>query len=301
MSSPACVRVPALMPVGLPACAIAAARMPAAIASWLDAFAARRGAGPATAGVVHSVFPGAINVRLPSRRLLALHGPGALRAPFALALERWPLPAAIAPGARVDVEPGTLSIGQASVALGAARRVDLRAGSRGGDPHRSALRPLSVERSGASVAAGLLTPHAAAATRRLADGLTRGDTAGFADAATTLIGLGEGLTPAGDDCVVGVLAVLHATVHPMLADAELARRLRSAAWTRTTDLGREFLLHAIDGAFAECVLDAVSGEPERVARGVTALLAHGASSGADTLHGLSLAARATGRPHPIGG
>jgi hypothetical protein len=152
------------------------------------------------------------------------------------------------------------------------------------------------------VAAALRAPHGAAATRRLADAIARTDPAAFAGEAAALVGLGEGLTPAGDDVLVGALAALHAAGHPLAGDRDVAVGLRHAARTRTTDLGREFLLHAVDGEFAECVLDAVSGDRDRERRGVTALLAHGASSGADTLHGLRVATRAVaaGGPAPPG-
>jgi hypothetical protein len=151
-----------------------------------------------------------------------------------------------------------------------------------------------MDRSGPPAAPALRTPRGAAATRRLARSIARADQDGFVEAAGRLIGLGEGLTPAGDDCVVGALAALHRAEHPLLGGG-VAVAIRRAAWTRTTDVGREFLLHAVDGAFAEGLLDAVSGQAGRVARGIAALLAGGATSGADTLLGLRLAAGAIGR------
>jgi hypothetical protein len=166
---------------------------------------------------------------------------------------------------------------------------------------RSSLRMARAGRAAPSAADALRSPHGRALTRRFAESLARDDRAGFAVAATALVGLGAGLTPAGDDCVVGALAVIHRVGHSLVADADVARRLRDAAWTRTTDVGREFLLHAIDGAFAESVLDAVSGEEARAARGLLALMAQGASSGADTWHGLRLAARALGQRAAAGG
>jgi hypothetical protein len=250
---------------------------------------------------VHSVFPHAVNLGMADGRLLALHGPGPLRAPFALALDRWPLPAPVAPGDPVAFEPGDLRVGPHSVHLTATTLTSLHAGHLPGSLAGVRLYAVHGPDRGMQglpvwpwppVAAALRTPHGDAVTRRLADGVARGAAAAFATAATTLVGLGEGLTPAGDDVVVGALAVLHAMGHPLAADRDVAERLSHAAWTRTTDLGREFLLHALDGEFAECVLDAVSGDRDRARRGVTALLAHGASSGADTLHGVRLAALA---------
>src|SRR5215468_9944765 len=49
-------------------------------------------------GRVHSVFDRAVNILWGDGRLFTLHGPGPLAAPFALALERLPARAALAPG-----------------------------------------------------------------------------------------------------------------------------------------------------------------------------------------------------------
>jgi hypothetical protein len=292
---------------------IPATRVPAAVAARLEALAAQvvtPREGPARErSAVHSVFPRAVNLRLTDGRLLALHGPGPLRAPFAMALARWPLPDAPAPGTPVDVARGALSVGSATVRWNMAPRLPLGIADGGGGAAArpcpttataalagsdSWRRPL-MDRSGPPAAPALRTPGGITATRSLARSIARADQGSFVEAVWRLIGLGEGLTPAGDDCVVGALAALHRAEHPLLGGIGVAGALRQAAWTRTTDVGREFLLHAVDGAFAEGLLDAVSGEPDRVGRGIAALLAGGASSGADTLLGLRLAARALGR------
>jgi Protein of unknown function (DUF2877) len=108
-----------------------------------------------------------------------------------------------------------------------------------------------------------------------------------------LVGWGEGLTPAGDDFLVGWLAALdalantperqrfHAVVAPALA--------RLAA--RTTPIAAHFLRLAATGDYVEaleCVRDAVLCESDRirVRRAVDATLDIGATSGADMLSGL---------------
>lgn len=275
--------------------------MPRSVASRLEALAAGGPAPRDHAGAVHSVFPHAVNLTMADGRLLAVHAPGPLRAPFALALDRWPLPGPVMPGDPVALEHGNLRIGANSVGLGTAALVSLQPGQPPGSPAGGVMYTAhTAERVAQGLtlepwpptAQALRTPHADAIARRLADGVARGDAAAFTEAATALVGFGEGLTPAGDDVVVGALAAVHAMGHPLAADRDVAERLSHAARTRTTDVGREFLLHALDGEFAECVLDAVSADRDRARRGVTALLAHGASSGADTLCGVRLAALA---------
>ena len=149
------------------------------------------------------------------------------------------------------------------------------------------------------------------AGRRAREALERGiaekDLGTFADAAWALIGLGEGLTPAGDDCVLGALAAIHRRAPAWLTGNRYQRdRLLDAAGHRTTDVARDFLLEALDGRFAEPVLALLtapsSGRAESAAR---ELLAMGATSGADTLCGIRLGCRALGawaatRP-PAGG
>ena len=144
-------------------------------------------------GRVHSVFERAVNVLWGDGRLLTLHGPGLLAAPFAIALERLPPRGAVTPG---------MPIGRSDFEWVEALRVPLEMpdGPLGFDadalPEPQCARALCC-------GAGL---HAREALER---GIAARDTRAFADAACALIGLGEGLTPAGDDCVVGALAAIH--------------------------------------------------------------------------------------------
>jgi hypothetical protein len=250
----------------------------------------------AARGVVHSVFAGAVNLRLGRGGIVSLHGPGALRAPFALALARWPLAEPPRPGALVTLFRGRLAMGATRVQWRDAAHVETSVA-----PDRGAL--TGIARAAASLPdrppPGLGTD---AGLPALAAAITRGDPAEFLASALGLVGLGEGLTPAGDDCLCGVLAVLHRGASPILDDAGMIRALSEAARTRTTELGREFLLHAIRGRFAEPVLDVVSGDADRMAAGAERLHTFGASSGEDTLAGVRLAARAlTAGPLPWSG
>jgi len=237
---------------------------------------ARLSRASGTTGRVHSVFERAINVLWGDGRLVTLHGPGPLAAPFAVALHRLP--------ARGTVRPG-MAIGRESLDWREADCVPLEMprGPLGFGTH--AL----PERAG-----GLRAGGAARAQQALAASIAAGDARAFADAAYALIGSGEGLTPAGDDCVVGALAAIHRLAPGWLASRANPRgRLADAAWSRTTAVAREFLLEALDGRFAEPVLALLTSRSDDLARDAgRRLLAMGATSGADTLRGIRLACRA---------
>ena len=139
------------------------------------------------------------------------------------------------------------------------------------------------------VGASIATP-----ARALERALASRDGGAVVAAARGLIGLGEGLTPAGDDCLVGALAVLHRLAPGWLSeDSRVTEALAGAARTRTTDIARDFLLEALAGRFAESVLAVVTAGSVLSAKLAAERLARvGATSGADTLGGIRLACRA---------
>lgn len=111
-----------------------------------------------------------------------------------------------------------------------------------------------------------------------------------ADAGAELIGLGPGLTPSGDDILVGLLASLRALGDPR---AEVL----GAAWAglapdRTTPVAAAFLRHAAAGEFAERLHDllraALAGPTAGVEGAARTCARWGATSGVDTLVGVSL-------------
>jgi len=229
-------------------------------------------------GRIHSVFERAVNVLWGDGHLLALHGPRALAAPFAIALERLPACSAVAPGMR---------IGRSDFEWSEAEPVALE--MPGG--------PLGFARD-ALPETGCARTLCSGAGLRARDALERGiatrDAGAFADAACSLVGLGEGLTPAGDDCVVGALAAIHRLAPGWLgAHGGQRDRLADAARRRTTDIARDFVLDALDGRFAESVLALLTaGSDADAGSAARQLLAMGATSGADTLCGIRLACRA---------
>jgi len=110
------------------------------------------------------------------------------------------------------------------------------------------------------------------------------DDSALAEAARALAGLGPGLTPAGDDVLAGAMLRLHSLGH-----ADLTQPIYSAAAQRTTRLSRAFLAAARDGlvnaAWMELLQALAAGTPSALERALRRVLAFGATSGADMLHG----------------
>ena len=261
--------------------------------SRLGESAARRlAAGPRMIGRVHSVFERAANLLCADGRLLTLHGPGPLAAPFAVALvERLPS-RELEPGVPVHREGrGQLVLGTLRLDCSAARVVDTSIGP-GSDPRVLAAALAEAPRRPA--APTLASVLALEGRRRLAEGLRHGDADRFVDGARRLIGLGEGLTPAGDDLLVGSLAVARRFRRGyLLDDPGIGQALANAAREGTTLVAREFLLEALEGRFSERVIALLTAADLPCARAaLDDLLDVGATSGADTAAGMRLALEA---------
>lgn len=138
-------------------------------------------------------------------------------------------------------------------------------------------------------------PDAHAVARTMHWALARRDAARILEATSHLIGLGPGLTPSGDDFLVGCLRGLwlmrrNAPRVGEMLDC-LREELRPTLDARTTRVSAEFIRYALDGAFAE-VLDQAAltflapFDPQGVQSAITGLLAQGDTSGTDTIVGL---------------
>ena len=107
-----------------------------------------------------------------------------------------------------------------------------------------------------------------------------------------LIGLGPGLTPSGDDFLVGALALLHALAERR-AHAALARVISGVPRGSTSALSECLLKTAAAGHFGENLCRAVSavvtGMPDQA---VAAIRKIGHSSGWDMLAGILTALHA---------
>lgn len=255
----------------------------------------RLDAAPARAGHVLSAHASAVNLSWHDGRLLALHGPGWLGAPFAAALAAPARFDRLAPGTPVRRQGAAIALGALAVEWSDAALVDLRPGPAPGPAAGAALGRIAREASRGSPLAGGL---GAGSRRQLAAGIARRDRARFLEGARGLIGLGPGLTPSGDDCLVGVLAVLQSREPAWLASAPRVRAaVAAAAVEGTSPVAAEFVRCALEARFAEPLTALLAAADAAGARAAAAELGrHGATSCADTLLGVWLALTALGAP-----
>lgn len=135
------------------------------------------------------------------------------------------------------------------------------------------------------------------ALRRLPAALRFGDAVAVDGHVRGLLGLGPGLTPAGDDVLCGLLVGLRVLArrlgkpHPGIAGAlpVLIDAVQRAAPGRTTALSRTLLWQACRGVAPQPVLDVLCTLGSGKTCGLDALLAIGHSSGSDLLTGVCLA------------
>ena len=101
------------------------------------------------------------------------------------------------------------------------------------------------------------------------------------------IGRGPGLTPSGDDLLVGLMAVLHWAGRSCCCKPILAY-LQEKGRARTTAVSFEYLYYAAQGIFSQEILELLRAMTEAGPCGpaFSRLLAVGHSSGADTILGM---------------
>jgi len=261
---------------------------PPRILRWSPALRQRILNAPPEAGRVHSVFERTLNILWHDGGLVTLHGPAPLAAPFAAAVARLAEASRLTPRTEVFRRENRILLGPCVLDTEGGTLVDTTIHPGGEGPHllASVLKALAMPAG----APGLCSPIGRPAQWRLVDGIRNRDAQAVVQGACALVGLGEGLTPAGDDCLVGVLAILHRFAHAWLEKhPEIRAAIGTAARMGTTTVGRDFILHGLDGAFSEGILRLVTAASEHdVRRSAADLAATGATSGADTLHGICL-------------
>ena len=137
---------------------------------------------------------------------------------------------------------------------------------------------------------------------RLAEAVRAADPMAAGLAAESLVGLGPGLTPSGDDALVGLAAAVTAMAAPRTLDATFLGRVADAAPTRTTTVSATFLRHASAGQFSaglhQLMGVLIGPDPSDAAATIERCVAYGATSGTDTLVGvvMGLDALATAVP-----
>ncbi len=256
----------------------------------LAALRSTRTAGGLGGSWVASVHNSGALLLLESGAIVALVVPNTSLHPWAIAV---PLePGAIQTRARVRVTEGLLLVGQLAIELAPARIVSLELAGRL-EPDR-----LDLVARKLALRLGNLEPPAsvALASYRFAKD-------GSPESLDALVGLGPGLTPSGDDVLMGLLAGLELTAGAVPASGSLrewiVRRLVSTAGERTTRLSAQLLRAAAGGRYPEPVLGFASalaagskadewGEPDALSVATGSLLAMGHESGWASLTGIVL-------------
>jgi len=270
-------------------------------------------------GQVHSCYARIINVRTPAGRLLTFQGEGLLQAPLGLALAtdvgalgtRLPVGALVVqaiptvrryPAAlclrcvdalvwdgQVSAQPGLTRPALAGMAYGLANWLCIHTPERGLTPLLLALEHGPMDLSATNAAA--YTALAPLCSWRQEFVLTT-----LLSLVKALVGLGEGLTPSGDDFLVGLLAVLHLTGSlPCRAGSPVHTQFYRCVRLGTSQLSGEFLRCAFEGHFAEPLVTLVRSLCAPVMDAwpahATTLAAVGHSSGVDAMVGIALGCR----------
>ena len=140
----------------------------------------------------------------------------------------------------------------------------------------------------AIAATALLAQHATA----LGHALERADLETAREQGEALVGLGQGLTPSGDDVLVGLFAVLHLPGGPCEPMRDLGRQIVARAVPRTHAISLCALRAAAEGrvrARIVALLSAlIAGERDTMLAALRAVLAIGSTSGRDIVAGIVL-------------
>ncbi len=258
---------------------------------------------PAVPGRCLSVYRHAINLLWPSGDLLTLHRRGSGMSPMGMVLRQddfdW-LAGCIAPGEPVcAVSACILQLGGCRLALDRGRCLSMEL------PHHdvagtracglSAWLQAQVQPAGLGLPAATLLAGAPGLLGQHVQGLAlalRSDRCPPVESVQFLLGRGEGVTPAGDDMLVGMLAVLALNGRSPAPLAQVLSPLLDGPLL-TTPVSRAYLLHALAGRFSSSLVRLL----RRMAGGragvndFTRFSRHGHTSGMDTLCGMALLER----------
>jgi hypothetical protein len=135
-------------------------------------------------------------------------------------------------------------------------------------------------------AAATLKKHAA----RLCDAFCGADLESACMQAQALLGLGAGLTPAGDDFLVGFFAVLHLPAHPCPDWTRICVPVLARVEQRTNTISAAALRAAAAGRVRESIVallrELMGGAPQDLVAALDRVLAIGSTSGADMVAGV---------------
>ncbi|HWQ62612.1 MAG TPA: DUF2877 domain-containing protein [Negativicutes bacterium] len=281
------------------------------IALSVDAAAAGALFGRPFRGRVHSVFARAINLTGPRGRLYCLAAEELDDAPDTVRVRHTADAAldelGVRPGDDVATTACGLACGPVAVSAAGVRpwTAALPAFPSGPEERRRLAANLAVLRAViaaegrdgglkayiAGTAGNLFEQELAARAADLAGPLTCGDMPGVLAAGRRIVGLGPGLTPAGDDFLAGLMITFNMPAGPF---GGRYRRTAAAlaAEAATGTVSRAMLAHAARGrtrAGAVALLAALAeGGSGEVAAAARAVLAGGATSGTDLAAGLAV-------------
>jgi hypothetical protein len=258
---------------------------------------------------VHSAFPGACNLETDCGELVTLLAAGAGNAPHgirctaplaALSRRLRQGQAASLDGAtlripaahlRVDFSRAAVWSGRVAAASPGLSDTELQRTLRRHAPDQGAAPALFFSGRPVSALQCALAARMTQTLPKLAHATAKRDVRAVVAALSALLGLGPGLTPAGDDFIVGYLAALWSRSPREPGIAALLRALAapvSRMSLLTNAISRQMLLDALHGHFAERLTDVVRCicEGGDVAGASMRALEIGHSSGADALCGL---------------
>ena len=254
---------------------IAAVGLPVPLESWT--------------GQVHSVFHSSVNLRGPGEALLCVH-----RFPFGLLPGSYLVPgldtSGLRPGDRAVGRTAGLWVGKLELPLAPdVRYVDTRI-----PPSRQPVRPAAwtaqrralVLRRAEQQENGWMEGVYARLTWELAKlrtAVEARDLKELQQRCAAMVGLGQGLTPTGDDMLLGALSALH--MYRPEGAALLAEALKPLL-PCTNDISRSYLWQALEGRAATPVIMALEDLASGGGRGAGTLLDIGHSSGGDILEGI---------------
>jgi len=264
--------------------------------------------GPARRARVHSVFARVINVDLGECRLLTLAHRDSDDAPDSVVtdLDAWCLPG-IAPGVEARVSAGEIDLGSAArVVLEHARpwrgRLPELAHDLGMLNMNLPLAFEHLERHGRGLVVGCAACGSAGGFeaivvtrfRTLVDDLLRAiarDDAHEAVAhANRLLGLGTGLTPSGDDVLLGLLAALNTDRNTRRRFRALRAHVAQHAGERTHLVSAAALRHAANGRVRASVAGLCGAlmheAPGGALRALNRVLSIGSGSGSEIAFGV---------------
>ena len=244
------------------------------------------------AGVVHSAFERAVNLLVDGELWTVLGAPRA-DGPFGIRLAPGDARINVQAGDRVQVRAGYVGVGSLTLDC---RSASIWAPTRWAQPASGLdVRLAAVEQ----VARPRAWDGSAAMARDVTVAL-RGTDAQLARAVRRTVGRGPGLTPAGDDVLVGILALLTSGAAGT-AGKRATSRLTGAlvrVLPTTSEISRHLLLQAARGLpgralhdFGKALIEGASREV--LADALDLMLDYGCTSGADACMGLAAACRFT--------